>query len=676
MRVSKHETSRTFRFLFRSLRQQIEAWLYLQIAILRSLLGELVRQERQLILALVSVLALTIALYSSVFTAGYVWDDKTFFVNSASLRSYDNVFRAMADPIIAGALYFRPLGMLSYIAEFSIFGPNATVSHSINLLIHLFNITLLALIVHSLLKSEPVKNYGLFMFAVLGFYAWHPALIEPTIWISARFDLLLTFFVSLAVLVTLTNTSRFRFIWVSICFFLALSSKETAIVFLAIWIALIWFKYYPHLNLVKFTQRLVLSHWFEFAALLGCAAAYLFLRSISIDSGVTHDVYVVENYSLFQRLQLIVCTVWFYFKLAFVPFIVELSPFHFRADHINIFNTACGAILSSFILGAGVYLTYRLRSGLLFFLLGFICLLPVLNIIPLKVLNNIAQDRYLTLPLIFFCLAISKSFFSLNQRVVSSQYSYSLSQIWKYRGLVVVFFLGFSALNIVFIAPRWQSDFHLWTWAYSKHPNRPVVQANLISAMLSENRLDLAYNTIEEISSQYGGLPLEAKIPEAEIYLRLGRFDQALGVLHMMDQIIPAHHDKEEQLRLTKNSGQATWRRRALHLLFAWAYMGKGEYELALEHTDTGLFYQDDNPPLHLRKSIVLIALGQTAEAKKSFKRAVDLFVPEGRTQALLLLQLELERLCNIEQWQSLNPKTCTNKEQFYLEFKKIALAN
>ncbi len=631
------------------------------------------RLEKQLVLALVSVLAITIALYSSVFTAEYVWDDKTFFVNSASLRSYDNVFKAMADPIVAGALYFRPLGMFSYIAEFSIFGPNATASHSISLLIHLFNITLLALIVHRLFKSETVKNYGIFIFSVIGFYAWHPALIEPTVWVSARFDLLLTFFISLAALITLTNSSWFRVVWVSLCFFLALISKETAIIFLPIWVALIWFKYYPHLNLVQFMKRLILSHLFEFAALLGCAIVYLFLRSISIDSGVTHDVYVVENYSLFQRLQLIVCTVWFYFKLAFVPFIVELSPFHFRADHVNIFNTVCGTILLSLILCAGFYLMYRLRSGLLFFLLGFICLMPVLNIIPLKVLNNLAQDRYLTLPLIFFCLAIGKAFLSLHKSIMASQYRYSLLQIWKYRVLVVGVFLGLSALNIVFIAPRWKSDFHLWSWAYSKHPNRPVVQANLISAMLSENRIDLAYKTIEDISSQHGGLPLEAKIPEAEIYLRLGKYDQALTVLYMMDQIIPAYHDKNGAHQLDKNSGKATWRRRALHLLFAWAYMGKGDYQLALENANIGLFYQEDNPPLHLRKSIILIALGQVAEAKESFMRAINLFIPEGRAQAFLLVQLELERLCNIEQWQALNMGVCEDKEQFFLEFKKIA---
>src|SRR5262249_53385997 len=113
------------------------------------------------------------------------------------------------------------------------------------------------------------------------FYGLHPALIEPVVWISAQFDLLVTFFTLASVLLNRTLRSLWiRALAVAFCFFLAACAKESAITIPLLLLLFDWMGVdagHPR-DWTGQLRALFQRQWPVYASILTAGACYLALR--------------------------------------------------------------------------------------------------------------------------------------------------------------------------------------------------------------------------------------------------------------------------------------------------------------------------------------------------------------------------------------------------------------
>lgn len=117
--------------------------------------------------------------------------------------------------------YYRPLGFLSFAADWSLWGDWPAAYHAASLALHLVN-TLLVLM---LARRVVGPGAGLAAAAIFGL---HPANTEAVYWASARFDLLATA-LALGALLALAAPGRPRVVPGAILYLAALLTKESVV---------------------------------------------------------------------------------------------------------------------------------------------------------------------------------------------------------------------------------------------------------------------------------------------------------------------------------------------------------------------------------------------------------------------------------------------------------------
>ncbi|MFL6279055.1 MAG: hypothetical protein ACJ731_03015, partial [Vicinamibacterales bacterium] len=143
--------------------------------------------QRQLPLTAAAALTIvvTTALYWPALSVGFLGDDFMILHRLRGLEHASDVFRFFRGEFFE---YYRPLGFVSHAVDWTIAGQNAREFHLTNVLIHLVN-TIVVLLIGRSLSARPLA--GLLAAALFGLHASNN---EAVVWISARFDLLATFF--------------------------------------------------------------------------------------------------------------------------------------------------------------------------------------------------------------------------------------------------------------------------------------------------------------------------------------------------------------------------------------------------------------------------------------------------------------------------------------------------
>jgi len=221
--------------------------------------------NRQNLLATAALCALTLAVYSNSFTAGFVFDNKGLLLADPRIReaSAENLGLIVQHtywwPYGESGLY-RPFATLSYLFNYAVLGNGEHPAgyHWINFLLHLGNVLLVYAIARRLFDKfwPPVF--------VAALWAVHPVLTESVTNIVGRVDLLAAMAVLSGFLFYLNSTEasgKARWMWLAALMavtFAGVFSKESAVVILGVIVLyeLVWWK-----------QRRNLS-----GLLLGCAA--------------------------------------------------------------------------------------------------------------------------------------------------------------------------------------------------------------------------------------------------------------------------------------------------------------------------------------------------------------------------------------------------------------------
>src|SRR5690349_1356488 len=175
---------------------------------------------------LVAVLVLGILAYLNALNAFWVGDDYNYVVP----KTLDTVLN-FANPV--GRAQFRPLGWISWVIDYTLYGPIPLGWHLTSLALHLINTLLIVLLLRPLARrwwpADAVAR-TLVPLVAGAFFAVHPAHPEAVTWISARFDLLAglgTFLACWAFLRWRDGGPRVFYILTWLAAWLAMMSKES-----------------------------------------------------------------------------------------------------------------------------------------------------------------------------------------------------------------------------------------------------------------------------------------------------------------------------------------------------------------------------------------------------------------------------------------------------------------
>lgn len=417
--------------------------------------------------------------YLPALNNGFVWDDTYFITDLPYLRDPALWWQHIREPLFVSQNYFRPLPLLTFVLEAQFVPLNAFVFHLSNLLLHALNTTLVVLLANTLVAKESRANSWRPVVAGL-LFGLHPVLIETVSWISDRFDLMMATFLLLALLSDVTIQSRrIRATTVGTLFLLALLCKETAIVFCAL--LPLWqlsrrandsTPWHDSTPWRARAENLLREEWPSVIALGLAALIYFTLRYQSLGVLYRTDTMIVPG-SLLQHWLLTAKTLAWYFVLLVCPF-GQIGPVHpgdtpiLIADPYAWLGVAAVTVVALFL----ITLLRRTPRGGLLASMAMVALVPVANLVPLTIADNIVHDRYLLLPLVFVTLTMA-SLPDARQRLTTK--------------FALASWCALALVSIVLTVPRWENNLTLWGWAYALEPSSRIARGNYVAALANEN---------------------------------------------------------------------------------------------------------------------------------------------------------------------------------------------
>ena len=574
---------------------------------------------------------LSVALYWQVLGFEYVWDDNLLFLDKSALLNDALSWRLLAEPVLPGTSYLRPLVFLTLYAEFHIFGQKPLVSHVINLLIYTCNVWLVFYVCRQLLMQLRRQHCTSLAFLAGVVYAVHPALVETTAWVAGRFDLMSTFFILAAIAIYTYkpgSPSLPRSIFAVTLMAGALLSKELGavlpMVLLCIWLA-IQGKGRSWMGRNGLAKEVLIQNRYLLLLSAVIFGAYVILRKNSA-GGIYHSTMSVEYIRdvIIQGLTPLEALKFYAVKI-FFPF-SSINPLH-PAYELKPHGIP-EMVASVLVVGALLFLSLQcLRNkspAAWVFGAGMFCLLPVLHFIPLSTGGNIGHERFLTAPLAFFCISM-----------VLVDYK-SLIEFTGLRGQFANRWLLVAATGWIFIAllttytvlPIWSSDLRLWNWAYHKHPNFFFAQYNYMYGALKAGRADLVEKEINFVRERDGGLDVPDQIIYANLLLRKGD-PESLDYLRGIMFALPKFHEMKDGERkvlgmpVPKIGIAGVYGDYALGLM-----MFKGDAVSALKYSKIAEWYlaESEKIALFYPRVAILLALGRDRDAQDLFDSLEPLF--------------------------------------------------
>jgi hypothetical protein len=560
--------------------------------------------------------ALVVLAYWPARENGFVWDDWLPLVDSPIFRDPSRWWAAMLTPPLNDPVAIRPVAMLTFMLQLWSGQTTPAPFHVLNVVIHAANAALVALLAWRALSeiaSPRNARFAAFMSGLV--YGLHPALTEPVAWISCRYDLLMTFFLLVAMLFdrVLPERGYSRPVVVGVAFLAAALSKETAVGFiLALPLMHIAFERLRGTDLRRASLAAAVSrHWKVYGALLCVCIVYLAARAslagMSLGLGRMadqfHDVGGAGQRALavaatFGRL--VVDALW-PFKAA-VPSRSLVLPLGLTDALPIIPALSAGVITAALCVRAG-----KMGRVLLALTLAFVAaVLPVSNLFPLPGLFGElwVASRYLTFPLVFLCLA--------------APFAFRIGEKWlerystRPRLLLCVVAIGWVVISAAFVRvtiPLWKDDGTINTWAIQNGARSYWRYQNLGDYYLKAGQPKLAREAFMSAVNLRGDIALN--------WYYLGFAEAALG------NIEPARQAFRSALELNQDSIKA-------RLNLARLELAQGNPELAatlLEQGAARLAYADDLTQIgafHYLLGIIYARLSRREAAAAQLKLALE----------------------------------------------------
>ena len=351
-------------------------------------------KKRALFIHIALIIILGFAIYGNSLNGRFIRDDHELIENNAYLKSWSNIPKIFVENIGTGAgiksRSYRPIQMLTYMIDHSLYRLNVIGYHLTNILLHI----LVALSIYwfvAVLCGDKLLSF----FTSILFIA-HPIHVEVVAHISGRADSLAVLFMLLCFIFYIKasnlNSMSVYTLMILSCIF-ALLSKEISLIFPVL---LLLYHY-------SFKKELKIR---QFSPILGITLIYILLRLTVFRRFL---LYSSCPTNLFQRTPGFFVAITNYLRLMILPFDLHME----YGDRLFSFTNPL-AMLGLVILFLFLVYAFEKRTNdrLVFFSIFwfFISLLPSSN---LYFINAYMAEHWLYLSSIGFFLVLGKglSFF-------------------------------------------------------------------------------------------------------------------------------------------------------------------------------------------------------------------------------------------------------------------------
>ncbi len=336
-------------------------------------------KKRNIILSAILIAALGFFTYANSISGQFLWDDNLLVKDNLYIRDWTHLPQIFTQSIGAGSgikyYFYRPVQMLTYMMDYSLWKLDARGYHLTGILLHIFA----ALSVYFL--SNTIFNDNLLSLFAAAFFVVHPVHTEAVAYIAGRADSLALLFMMLCFSFYFKRLSSGRsgpYVLMLVSYALALLSKANSLIL-------------PGLVLLYHHSYKVRMRGKDFFSLVGLSLVYLFLRTTVLKESAPLDSYPT---ALWERIPGVFAALTNYIRLIFFPFDLHMgygSPLFRWSDPKVISGMGIVSLFLFFLIKA------RNKSTPVFFSLSWFlaALLPVSNLYPI---NAYMAEHWLYLP--------------------------------------------------------------------------------------------------------------------------------------------------------------------------------------------------------------------------------------------------------------------------------------
>lgn len=520
-----------------------------------------------------AILALACStIFFPVLGHGFVrWDDFALIVENPLVRLFSPRIFWTFDPEL-----YIPMTLLTFQMETAIAGTEPFLFHLTNLLLHIANVILVFAFLRRLFKDDLIAFGGALLFAV------HPIQAEAISWVSARKELLMTFFFLGSLLCAMRDESNEGNAGkrgsslaslssiASISFFLlALLSKVTALTLPVVLLLLDW---QQGKNLKQSAIRRwlywTLSVIFSVIAIIGRGDPLTLLTP-------------------FQTILLAFRSFTFYLQQFFLP--LRFSAIYEPPSPLMLTNPAVAlSIIVVILLCIGAWiLRKRLRAAVLGFLFFAITIAP--SFLAYAKANDItlAADHYAYLPVVGLVI------------LVTGVLSVILKNKPRLEPAILIAAALLLSIKTFGQTHVWRSTGTLFASVLQTHPKSHVALNNLGFVALNEGRVNEAIVLSEAALKEKPEYP-DALVNLGAAYGKEGRLDEAEQVLRHALRIRPLHI-------------QATYN-------FAGVYLTRGEWSDAIRLYERTIELAPMHAPAHFQLAKLFLKAGRTDDARRTYR--------------------------------------------------------
>ena len=594
-----------------------------------------------LLLAVAALLLLASAPYLSGVSGRFVnWDDNHYIYDNGLVKELN---WASAGRILAHPYYtdYSPVFLLTLAVEYRAFGGSALGFRLASVALHVVGV----LLVFALLRRLMADPLAAFIGA--GLFAAHPVQVESVSWITEQKNLLSLVFLLLCFLAYIRaedppeRSGRWYALSIGMAILACFTKPSTVILPLLLALHDQCFRGGRTWDIVRRVAPFVA---------LALAAALLGIHAQMQSNAVAP----LHGGSWSANLLTMLPVYADYLRLFLLP--VGLTTYRPKVIHTTLLDwrVVAGLAFVLALIAVGAILWRRSRRA--FFWLAWVpvSLLPVANLIPMRILM---AERYMHLPMIGLAamggLAVAWGF----QKAQAAQARVA------YGALTVAALAMLSAISFqrAFV---WRDSLSLWRSTVACAPNDTVPQLNL-----GATYIEGATPRAEQALRAFRRVPLRADSEAGDremlyfnmgnAYLHLSQADAALECLLEANRIAPndapcwyslalAYHMKnmavEEELALRKTIEYNPGSLQA-HNNLGTLLMKSGRLQEAEEHLLKAATLDPRQPLTHYNLALLYTKMGELSKARDSLRRCLALAPPDFPK-----LQEARQRLQQIEQ--------------------------